>query len=652
MEHDGYRGPSDADNDGGEGKRRLPGFPGAPGFIAAPETPAALSDPAPTGQSAGPGPSGHGPGEMTVPAGPGATPGVPGPGRPGAGVQGTGGTPGGGPGRPGTAGVRGGGEIPGAIGIPGAAGAPGGPLFLTVVLGSSGVNAAVRVAADRPARELVAYLAGSVGIEATDVQALLRQDGFPLTPERPLGLQGVHNGSSIQVIPVGDAPPGPPAAGRAFTEFSEPGPGFPQPELPPTEIPSAETAAPAGPPPDGRSGRWAGAPLAPLSLPPLLRSEPMPSGARAPRSGSAGSGSNGLRTGVVAGVAVIVGVGLFALGGVIFHNSSSSGSSAKVSPVATEAAQAWLHASPYTGPAVAGLPANLSRQGSIAGSLEPVSSWHNSTSSGAVFIVTATGAQPFALTVTLSGNKLSLPPIVTGLPFASSAVPPAPGRTNPTPSGTPAAVSTWVGDMFGTASAPGSWTTTLGIGAIGTPKVVGAWTPKAGGTVYRTQVDLASSAPGTATAQATTNAQAVSSAQAAAHNALGTLNSAKSADASAHKKLADDQAAANPPAPAPTTPPPGAPPAPPTPAAPPSAAQKAAAAAIGPDTTAVRQADTTLASAQKAYVQAQAAVQAAMSAQSSGPKATSPVSAVGTYDIWISTSDTVAGWSPAGYALP
>jgi hypothetical protein len=445
-------------------------------------------------------------------------------------------------------------------------------------------------------------------------------------------------------------------------------PGFPAPPPPPDEhvAPGDESSPLTGDPAvTPRDESWPQ--LAPLTLPPL---EPpaQPAMPSAPPGGSSfaapaefaasGHGGNG-RTVVLAAIAVIVAAGMFALGGVVFHSSSST-SSPDVSPVAAAAAQVWLQAAAYHGPAVPGLPVRLSRQGAIPGSLEPVASWHDAVSTGELYIVSAPGRQPFGLAVTLFANKLSLPPTVTGLPFTSGAVPPSAGAPTGLPAKPPAALQTWLAGNFGTASAPGSLTTELGLGATGPQTMLSAWAPKAGGTVYRTQVNLASDAPGTLTAHANANTRALAGARLAEQRALASFQTARSADALAKKKLAGDQTTATPP---PTTAPPTTPTTVPvvaavtaTPAttvAPPATtippARAAAMKALGPDRAGVTRANAALSSALNAYRQAQKAVQMAISVQRSGPQATPMVTAVGTYDVWIAASGRLLGWGPASY---
>jgi hypothetical protein len=375
-------------------------------------------------------------------------------------------------------------------------------------------------------------------------------------------------------------------------------------------------------------------------------------------------------------VATGAAVGLFALGGLVFHDSSSA-SSAPVSPVANAAAQAWLRAAPYHGAAIPGVPLDLARSGSINGSLDPVASWDDSASSGELFIVSVPGQQSFGLAVTLVHSKLSLPPTVTGLPFSAGSVPTAVGASAAVPALLPGALRSWSAGLFGTASGPGSLTPALALGATGTPQLTAAWSAKAGGTVYRTQLNLTSDAPGTVGAEAAADAAQVSAAQKAATAALGVLARAKSAAAAAMGKLATDQAAANSipaansPVPAANSPVPAANSpvpasttssttisttvasrggAPPTTALPGSPVQQAAMAAIAPDTVALQNANTALAKAQTASTQAQNALRGAQSQEAHGPKVTPTVRVLGTYDVWVRASGQVAGWGPAGFS--
>lgn len=306
-------------------------------------------------------------------------------------------------------------------------------------------------------------------------------------------------------------------------------------------------------------------------------------------------------------LAVGLAAALVAGAGVLVGRASAPGS-APTTPLRS-LGTAWVAAAPYRGPTWPGVGRALGRSGRLDVALEPAGSWRSRDSSGRTWIVSAPGGKLWGLEAVAFGGRLGYDPTPSGLPFVTGQAPPAAGRVLAQHGPAPAALADWAAKVWGP---HGTLTAVVGLGAVGAPQVLVAYRPAGGGTVWRVQLALSSTAPGaplgaaraklrTASAKVTADERGVTSAQqavSAAQAALGAAGKAKPAN-------------------------PGAV----------SAAQAA------------------LATAQRQARSAQAALGADRAALASARAAVARlgvVKAAGVYDLWVRGGHLV-GWAPAGY---
>jgi hypothetical protein len=404
--------------------------------------------------------------------------------------------------------------------------------------------------------------------------------------------------------------------------------------------------------------------------------------------------------GAGAGVAavVLVAAGL-AIGGSTMAKTKTATASGANLATAEAAVKSWLAASPYpAGAVVAGADVSHGRTGTLSAAFQVVGSSVSGPHTDVWFVVVPAGRSAVGLTVRLTGGQVAGAPSVSPLPFGGGTPPPLTGGVESTPKSVPE-VATWASRTFGSS---GALTTSLGVGLRGTPQVVGAWSPKspAAGSVLQVQVDLSSTAPGTAASAAAATLTQAQSKLKASQAAVGTARAslgqdrttvthdsaavakdgaavqqdsaavaaAGTANTNAANALAQVTAAANAANAANAAPPP-APPAtaaPPTPVpdvAPDQAAATAAAQGLSAAQAQLTQdkAQQTKDTAQQTTDQAKAKADQVQLARDQAQvtsdrgavsaaqaKVPSPLSAVGTYNLWV-VSHQIRGWVPAGY---
>jgi hypothetical protein len=561
---------------------------------------------------------------------------------------------------------------------------PVGTVVVVAVAASTGRTALVRVATGAPAATLVTELGSAVGVPV--VSNLLHEDGTPIPPGSMLRAAGIGDGAKIVV--VGNRDPhqaGPAAVGSlggpaergpspapapapspasapfpAMAPFPAPAPSstpapFPAPAPSSTPAPfpvPAPSSTPAPFPVPAPSSTPAPFPAPAPSLPPTPARPEVLSG-RALGGRSDGPGGITTRRGLMAGGAVVLAAVLL-VGGLLIGRATVSTTTAPTTtpPAALAVAAAWADASPYSGPVVPGVPADLGRSGKLTGVIEPVGFRIDGSTQSTWFVVVPSSGQAFGLTVQLVGGSLAGPPAISPLPFGAGALPPSAGdrvTTLPAPSKT---ITGWVTQTFG---APGALLASPGIGVVGSPKVVAEWLPKAGGAVMQVQVGLSSKAagtPATAQAAAVTAAKATVASDAAAlakdsaglaqataalAQANASLAQANASNASAQQALAAANAAA------------AANPAAVPQVAPATAAATATAAAAAAAMTGAAAAQSAATTAQAAVTADQAKQKTDLAAlKAAKAKETSPFTTVGRYDVWV-TNGHVTGWVPTGY---
>ncbi len=155
-----------------------------------------------------------------------------------------------------------------------------------------------------------------------------------------------------------------------------------------------------------------------------------------------------------------------------------------------------MNASPFTGPRLSGVPADLGRSGPTATStLEAVGSSTSGGISSRLFIVDPASGPAYGLSVVVFNGCLAYPPTLTPLPFASS----VPAGTDPVVPQTGTIVAptatrqaqTWAQATFGSPARP---TDQLGYGLAGPVTAVNQWKPNTGAAlVTRVRMPLATS---------------------------------------------------------------------------------------------------------------------------------------------------------------
>ena len=275
---------------------------------------------------------------------------------------------------------------------------------------------------------------------------------------------------------------------------------------------------------------------------------------------------------------------------------------------------AWVGAAPYRGPTWPGLNRSLGRSGKLDVSLEPAGSWRSATSSGRTWIVSAPGGKVWGLEAVAFGGRLGYDPTPSGLPFVTGQAPPAAGRVLAHPGPPPGALADWADKVWGP---HGTLTAVVGLGAAGAPRVLVAYRAAGGGTagggtVWRVQLALSSTAPGAPLGTARARLRA---AEAKVRADERGVTSAGQAVAAAQAALA--------------------------------AAGKTKPANPG----AVSAAHAALATAQRQARSAQAALgadRAALATARAAMARLGVVKAAGVYDLWVRGGHLV-GWAPAGY---
>lgn len=350
------------------------------------------------------------------------------------------------------------------------------------------------------------------------------------------------------------------------------------------------------------------------------------------------------------GVAVVALVAVsMLLGAALFGASSPAASSAPKSDqlLAGRAAQAWVDGATFSGPRLAGVPANLGRSGPTArGTVEAVGSSASGAITSQLFVVAPTTGPAYGLSVVTYNGRVAYPPTVSPLPFAVSI--PAGGSPVVPQTGTivaPTAVrqaQAWAAAAFGSPTNPAD---RLGYGINGPVKVLAQWIPKTGAAlVTRVQVPLTGIVAGTAQTAALTAAQSTLTGD------TGSVAAARTTVARIAATVAHDQAEVA------------------RTAASAQGAVAAAAAANPPNppqlataVTAAQQAATdaqnSLSADQQTQAGDQAALAAAIQAQTSAAAAEKTAAAaaltsvVSVYDVAYNTAGQAIAWSPADYLI-
>lgn len=224
-------------------------------------------------------------------------------------------------------------------------------------------------------------------------------------------------------------------------------------------------------------------------------------------------------------VAAIATIAFFASGAFLGTSATAAGPD----PLAARAARAWLADRVFSGPRLAGVPADLGRHGgAIQAALEPAGSSSSSGITSQQFIVAPRPGAAFGLTVVLYQGKVAYPPTISALPFVQPAGRRVPEAGNVVHAGEAGPAQSWAHSTFG-AGAKGTLSA-LGYEA-GKAKVIQEWEPKSGAAfVVRIEVPLSSSAPGSPMA-------------AARAKAAGAFASARAAVALDRQAVAKDQSA-------------------------------------------------------------------------------------------------------------
>jgi hypothetical protein len=347
-------------------------------------------------------------------------------------------------------------------------------------------------------------------------------------------------------------------------------------------------------------------------------------------------------------LAALVAVSML-LGAALFGGASPTATSVPKSDqlLAARAAQAWVDGVTFSGPRLAGVPADLGRSGPTArGTVEAVGSSTSGAITSQLFVVAPTTGPVYGLSVVTYHGKVAYPPTVSPLPFAMSMVagrPPVVPQTGtivaPTAVGQ---AQTWAAAVFGSPTAP---TGRLGYGVAGPVKILAQWVPKTGAAlVTRVQVPLAGVLTGTAQAAALTAAQSTLTADtisvAAARTAVAAIVATVAHDQDqVTRTVAAAQVAV---AAAATANPPNLPPL----AAAVTAAQQAA-----------TDAQTSLSADQQTQTGDQSALAAAIQTQHSAAAAEKTAatvaltSVVSVYDVAYDTAGQAIAWSPADYLI-